>query len=220
VIGLYGGTFDPIHNGHLHVIKELLSSKRFEKIIIVPSGNPQLRAAPIAASEDRLALVQLAISEVKMGDLVAVSDYEIKKDGPSYAIDTARYFMEIYPGTEFSWIIGSDAFSKIDQWRESEALMELISFIVIERPMENLEVKGSKSTSPLDSKIHSKIPSVIDEKMDEEDEYDSYGYEDIDALTISATNIREKLSKHESITELVPQSVEKYIIERKLYGSA
>lgn len=205
MIALFGGTFDPIHNGHLHVIKELLGSKRFEKIIVIPSGDPQLRAAPIASSKDRLAIVQLAIAELKLGDLVEVSDYEITKNGPSFAIDTARYFMKIYPGKEFSWIIGSDAYSKVDQWRESEALMELISFIVIERP----EVESSTTAG-------------IGANQDQEDDdgYDSYGFEDIDALTISATDIREKLSKHESITDLTPQSVERYIIERNLYGSA
>ena len=205
MIALFGGTFDPIHNGHLHVIKELLGSKRFEKIIVIPSGDPQLRAVPIASSKDRLAIVQLAIADLKLGDLVEVSDYEITKDEPSFAIDTARYFMKIYPDQELSWIIGSDAYSKVDQWRESEALRQLISFIVIERPaVENSRGAGAGATKD----------------QEDDDGYDSYGYEDIDALSISATDIREKLSKHESIADLTVQSVERYIIERNLYGSA
>ncbi|MEY4444832.1 MAG: hypothetical protein RL301_911 [Actinomycetota bacterium] len=131
-IGIYGGTFDPIHNGHVKVIAQLLSRGVIDQIILVPAGQPLLREnTPVASGVDRLQMCRLATSQLAG---VVVSDLEIKRTGPSYAIDTVIEIQSQNPGAELFWIIGSDAYEKIDSWHRASELKELVSFIVVERP--------------------------------------------------------------------------------------
>lgn len=196
MIGIYGGTFDPIHNGHLHVIKELLRSRRVDRILVIPAGDPQLRQKPIASGADRLAMCQLAINQLgSLKDAVEVSPIEISRDRPSYAIETVEELLPKYPGKDLAWIIGSDAFRKIGSWHESERLQNLISFIVIERPMD----------------------PVANES---DEEFDDFETTEIDALKISATEIRDRLHQGTDVSAMVPAAVLSYIEGKGLYGSA
>ena len=136
--GIYGGTFDPIHNGHLRVVVELISRKIVDQIILIPAGEPRLReAAPIADGPTRLEMCNLAISDLPNGikDKVTVSDIEILRRGPSYAIDTVEALEK--SGDELFWIIGSDAYANIDKWHRTKELQEKVSFIVVDRPGAN-----------------------------------------------------------------------------------
>ena len=97
-IGLYGGTFDPIHNGHLYVITELLERDVVDQIVLVPAGEPWLRKnAPVASGEDRLKMCQLAVAELDLGNEVLVNSIEICRSGPSYTIDTVEALKATYP---------------------------------------------------------------------------------------------------------------------------
>jgi nicotinate-nucleotide adenylyltransferase len=195
VIGIYGGTFDPIHNGHLHVIKELLRSRKLDRIIVVPAGDPQLRDKPQASGQDRLSMCKLAIDQLgSEKELVSLSDIEIIRNRPSYAIDTVEELMKKEPGQEFAWIVGSDAYRKIDDWHESERLQDLISFIVIERP--------------------------TNESSMVEDDFDDFESTDIDALKISATEIRNRIKDGADLSAMVPSTVISFIESKGLYGSA
>lgn len=136
-IGIYGGTFDPIHNGHLRVVVELLTRKVVDQIVLVPAGQPLLKEnQPIAKSEDRLKMCQLAITDLPsdIRNKVLVSDVEINRPGPSYAIDTVDFFEKENPSKELFWILGSDAYSNIENWHRSVELQEKVNFIVIDRP--------------------------------------------------------------------------------------
>ena len=138
-IGLYGGTFDPIHNGHLRVVVELNARKVVDQIVLIPAGQPQLRqSAPKADGPSRLQMCKLAISDLPTGikESVTVNEIEINRDGPSFAIDTVESIMneQNSDANEYFWIIGSDAYQKIDQWHRAKELQELVSFIVIDRP--------------------------------------------------------------------------------------
>lgn len=174
-IGIYGGTFDPIHNGHVKVIGQLLSRSVVDQILVIPAGDPLLREnAPTASGPDRFEMCKLATKDFNK---VTVLDLEIKRSGPSYAIDTVEEIKKNNPSAELFWIIGSDAYEKIDKWHRSEELQDLVNFIVVERP----------------------------------------GYSDgidIDALNISATQIRQDKDLNG-----VPFLVQKYIKEKKLYAS-
>jgi len=193
-IGLYGGTFDPIHNGHLRVIVELISRKIVDKILVIPAGQPQLREqSPVADGDSRLKMCELAISDLPSAvkDSVSIDAIEIERTGPSFAIDTVEALISKAKShsnvpNEYFWIIGSDAYQKIDNWHRASELKELVSFIVIDRP------------SP---------PEKVAEEPREE-------LLDIDALDISATKIRS-----DSSLQGVSPSVRKYIMERKLYAS-
>jgi nicotinate-nucleotide adenylyltransferase len=192
VIGIFGGTFDPIHNGHLHVIKQLLLSNRVESIIVVPAGEPLLRESPIASGLDRLAMCSAALETLgDLGTRVEVSSIEVEKEGPSYAIETAVALIQSHPEKEMAWIIGSDAYQRIDQWHESERLQDLISFIVIERP-----------------------------QSEEDDFFDEVDPLEIDALDISATEIRSLLATRKAVSHLIPAPVLRYIESKGLYGGA
>ena len=191
-VGIYGGTFDPIHNGHLRVIVELLSKKIVDQIILIPAGEPRLRIeAPIADGQTRLEMCGLAIKDlpVELIEKVSVSDIEIKRSGPTYAIETVEELVsstksELSERTdvELFWIIGSDAYANIDKWHRADELKEMVSFIVIDRP-------GADPNDGLD----------------------------IDALDLSATQIRNDIGANKEIHGVSP-SVRKFIVERKLYA--
>lgn len=182
-IGLYGGTFDPIHQGHLHLIQQLFARDLVDEIIVVPTGQPWLRnRAPLAAGEDRLAMVQLAIKELpeKIRSHVWVSDVEVRRSGPTYTIDTVEELKGFRPDAQWKLILGSDAYAGIEQWHRSKELQELIDILVIARDGEGL---------------------------------------DIEALPISASQIRAQIQAHESEIKYLPESVWAYIKERNLYAS-
>ena len=138
--GIYGGTFDPIHNGHLRVVVELLSRKIVDQIILIPAGEPRLRESiPMADGPTRLEMCKLAINDLPAGikEKVSVSDIEINRLGPSYAIDTVEELEK--SGDELYWIIGSDAYANIEKWHRASELQEKVSFIVVDRPGTDLE---------------------------------------------------------------------------------
>ena len=165
--GLFGGTFDPIHNGHLRVVVELISRKVVDQIILIPAGEPLLREnGPKVDAQTRLEMCKLAVNDLPSGvkEKVSVSDIEIKRNGPSYAIDTVEQLAK--SGDDLYWIIGSDAYAKIDKWHRSEELQEKVSFIVIDRPGDNgdgldigaLDISATEIRN--DSQVNGTSPSV------------------------------------------------------------
>ena len=132
-IAIVGGTFDPIHNGHLQVITEV--AKKFEKVIVIPTGNPWLKDhTPIATGEQRVAMAQIAINSLNLGEKVQVSAIEVKRSGPSYAIDTVNELSKIYPDCQFTLVLGSDAASNLSKWHRSDELQKLVEVLVVKRP--------------------------------------------------------------------------------------
>lgn len=180
-IGLYGGTFDPIHQGHLHVIEQLFARDLVDELILLPAGHPWLRNdAPFASAQDRLSMAQLAVKELPeaIRAYVTVSDIEVNRTGPTYTIDTVEELRKSQPDAEWLLILGSDAFASIDQWHRSRELLALIEVIVIARDGEGLN---------------------------------------IEALPISASQIRSQIHNHERTIKYLPESVWAYIKERNLY---
>ena len=136
-LGLYGGTFDPIHNGHTHVITQLLTSNVVDRILVVPAGEPRLREnAPVATGAQRRAMCQLAINDLPadIRSRVEVNPIEILRMGPSYTIDTVEAVKQAYPDDEIVLIIGTDAYSKINHWHRVDELLQLVTLEVIARP--------------------------------------------------------------------------------------
>lgn len=136
-IGLYGGTFDPIHNGHLHVIQELISRKIVDHLLVVPAGEPRLRNdQPQATGAQRRAMCQLAVDGLpeEIKGHVEINPIEVLRQGPSYAIDTVEAISQTYPGDAILLIVGTDAYEKIDQWHRADELKKMVEFIVIDRP--------------------------------------------------------------------------------------
>ncbi len=145
-VGLYGGTFDPIHNGHIHVIQELISRNIVDYLLVLPAGQPRLRDnEPHATGAQRRAMCQLAVSELpaEIKKKVEVNPIEVLHEGPSYTIDTVEAVAQFYEGDTIVLIVGTDAYEKIDQWHRADELKKLVEFVVIDRP----EFPGQHNTS-------------------------------------------------------------------------
>jgi len=189
-IAIFGGTFDPIHNGHVHVISEILKSGKFSKLVIVPAGKPWQKS-PSASANNRLEMTKLALSEID----VEVSNCEVKRDTPSYAIDTVHDLHSLYPESSLTWIIGSDAIAGLSTWNRIDEMASEVDFLIVLRPGHAVD--------------QSAIPHFI-----------KWTSIEIHARDISATQVREKVSGGSDISDLVPPSVAAYIYEKKLYGAA
>lgn len=195
-VGIMGGTFDPIHLGHLVVANEVLNIYKLDEIIFVPAGNPPHKIGMRASSVDRYLMTVLATMS---NDKFTVSDIEIKKNGKSYSLDTLREFHDIYPDTEFYFITGTDAVINLSNWHEPEELLKLCKFIAVSRPGMNKE------------SVESKI---------EEIRKDLNGHIEllhVPMLQISSTEIRERFIKGISAKYLLPEAVEQYINKNNLY---
>ncbi|MFM8190908.1 MAG: nicotinate (nicotinamide) nucleotide adenylyltransferase [Candidatus Nanopelagicus sp.] len=130
---MVGGTFDPIHLGHLHLIKEI--SNKFEKVIVIPSGTPWLKEnPPVATAEQRFQMTDLAITSMGLSEKVEVLPIEARRAGNSYAIDTVTELKQIYPNTNFTLVLGSDAANNLGKWHRSKELLEQVKVLVIKRP--------------------------------------------------------------------------------------
>ena len=136
-VGIYGGTFDPIHLGHLHVITQLIEKKLVDQLLVVPAGEPLLREnAPIATAQQRRTMCQLALADLPaaVANKVQVNPIEVLRIGPSYAIDTVEAVAQNYPDDPIVLVIGQDAAEKLDQWHRIDELRGMVEFLIIGRP--------------------------------------------------------------------------------------
>lgn len=214
---IFGGTFNPIHYGHLRMAEEILEQGQFQKIIFIPAGTPPLKSSGLADAVDRLKMTELA---TKDNPFFIVSDREVRKKGTSYAVTTIKELIEEYGrNREFYFILGSDAFYDFHKWHEPDVLLKLCHFVIISRP-------SCSFKSLTGSKYLKNIPPGIMEKLDSQDintyclrvpSRKNVFFYRLTSLGISASLIRNRLKQGKSITYLLPEDVESYIIEHKLY---
>ncbi len=136
---LFGGTFDPIHLGHLGIAEAALESLAVEKVYFIPCHIPSHRDRPLASSQDRLAMLKLAIGHHPH---FLIDASEIHRNTPSYAIDTINDFQSRFPEKTFAWLLGYDAFLQFLSWREWEKIIEKVHLIVVSRPTLSLPQTG------------------------------------------------------------------------------
>ena len=143
-IGLLGGTFDPVHNGHLAIARAAICQAGLSSVIFIPAGDPPHKAKTGAGAAQRLEMVRLA---TKGDPRFLVSDYEVEKAGPSYSVDTVRHFKAQHGGAELYFIMGDDAYSDIATWHDAKTLLGLCRFLVFSRknlpvppPAEKIEI--------------------------------------------------------------------------------
>jgi len=130
-IGLYGGTFDPVHHGHLILAREAREQLGLDRVILIPAGvSPHKLDRPPAPPEIRAAMVEASVAEEEGLDW---DDCEIRREGPSFAIDTVRQMMTRFPGAKIFYLIGSDNLPALDTWKEIDELRELVRFVVLDR---------------------------------------------------------------------------------------
>jgi nicotinate-nucleotide adenylyltransferase len=131
-IGFMGGSFDPVHFGHLVAAQDALERGKLDRLVFVPAAQAPLKPGVVQApAEARLGMLRAALD----GDArFEVSDYEMWKGGMSYTIDTVRHLRECHPGDELAWVIGADQVERLHLWREIDELVTLVEFIVLARP--------------------------------------------------------------------------------------
>jgi nicotinate-nucleotide adenylyltransferase len=130
-IGIFGGTFDPIHYGHLRTAFEMLQALRFDEVRFMPCGNPPHRTSPFAAADLRLQMVRAA-TEGQHG--FVVDDREVRRDGPSYSVDTLSELRGEFPLRPLALIIGMDAFLDLQEWYQWREILQLAHIVVAHRP--------------------------------------------------------------------------------------
>lgn len=173
-VGIYGGTFDPIHLGHLHVITQLIEKGIVDQLLVVPAGEPLLRSkAPKATAQQRRAMCQLAVSDLdpQIAAKVQVNPIEVLRMGPSYAIDTVEAVKQNFPDDTILLIIGQDAAEKLDQWHRIDELRLLVEFVVIGRPgyqgdgvdIGALDVSATTIRDGLSTEVSSSVATFIRE---------------------------------------------------------
>ena len=201
-IGVMGGTFDPIHIGHLVIAEEGRARFGLEKVVFVPSARPPHKTnTPHAQARDRMRMVELAI---QANPALDVSDIEVRREGLSYTIDTLRSMRSLYGvETELFFIAGADAILEILTWKDPEALFAESRFLVANRPGYTLE-KLVDALPELNSNGQRAIENVL--------------LMDIPALAISSTDIRERVNEGRPFRYMVPEQVWAYIQEKGLYG--
>lgn len=211
--GIYGGTFDPIHYGHLRIAEELLDLTGLEKIIFVPSGEPRLREKPAASKTQRAEMVKLAIQG---NERFAIDEREVNRNGVSVTVQSLREFRrDAGVDTALCFILGMDAFSKIDQWFEWRELFTLCHLIVVARPG-YLSIAEERNWSvAVEAEFAAR--GVIDAGDLARESSGLIYAAKTSLLDISASRIRALTAAGKSIRYLLPESVNDYIKHNKLY---
>ena len=186
-IGILGGTFNPIHVGHLTIAEMVHEQLKLDKVIFVPSHLPPHKSGQdVASADDRYHMVRLAVGG---NPHFEVSDYEIKKGGKSYSIETVRWFRDRYPaGTKMFFIIGSDLLPTLRTWKRVNEILKIVSFVSVNRP----GFKQKKSIF--------KLRSIT-----------------VPGLQTSSSYVRKRITAGKTVKYLVPENVVRYITKKGLY---
>ncbi|WP_042402986.1 nicotinate-nucleotide adenylyltransferase [Streptacidiphilus carbonis] len=188
-IGVMGGTFDPIHHGHLVAASEVASQFHLDEVIFVPTGEPwQKDGRPVSPAEDRYLMTVIATAS---NPQFSVSRIDVDRKGPTYTTDTLRDLRAEHTDADLFFITGADALSQIFSWRNAEELFDLAHFIGVTRPGHTLSDPGLPEGGV----------SLVE----------------VPALAISSTDCRDRVAAGEPVWYLVPDGVVRYIDKRRLY---
>jgi nicotinate-nucleotide adenylyltransferase len=196
-IGVIGGTFDPIHIGHLIVAEEARLRLGLSQVVFVPAGQPWLKQdKDISPGEHRLEMIRLAIAP---NTFFRASTVELERHGPSYTVDTlAALKRELGPEANLYFILGIDALAGLPTWREPQEIVELCHLVAAKRPeASDLDLQSLERSVPgMSSRV-----IILDNPL----------------IDISSSEIRQRVAEGKSIHEMVPEAVERYIREKRLY---
>jgi len=213
-IGIYGGTFNPIHMAHLRIAEEVRERFELGEVIFIPAATPPHK--PLAGElsfDDRFEMVRMGVAD---NPAFSVSDLEGRRGGKSYLIDTLRELRHSHPGDEFFFIMGSDSFADIGNWKEYAGYFSLCNIVVVERP--------GRSVHELAKTLPAEVTGdfawfAAEKRLDHRSGYSVYFFQGT-LLDVSSSGVRQLLRLGNSIRYLVPAAVEQYIKERGLYKHA
>lgn len=189
-IGFLGGSFDPVHFGHLIAAQDVYEQYHFDRLFLVPAAQAPLKAQDMqSVTEDRLAMLRAAC---EWDHRLEIADYELNKGGVSFTIDSVRHFRQQFPHDELFWIIGGDQLPLLHKWKDISQLAAMVEFIFLERP-------GHPS------KPHTDITGLRLHRCD--------GH----LIEISSSELRQRVRQGRSLNYFCPQKVIAYIESKKLY---
>ena len=196
-IGIFGGTFDPVHLGHVALAEDACAQAGLREVIMIPARiQPFKQDKRTASGYDRFRMLAL---EAEQNDRITVSSYELDNDGVSYTYLTLRAMQERYPEAEIYFICGADSLLKIDTWMNAEELLNNYSYIIGARPG-YLEKEVQEQIERLYEQYGTKVMRINNKQLD-----------------ISSTEIRRRVAAGQDISDLVSPKVERYIKEHELY---
>jgi nicotinate-nucleotide adenylyltransferase len=188
-VGLFGGSFDPVHDAHLALAGRALDQLKLDEVRWIPAGQPWQKSGRLAPAEDREAMVRLAIA----GEPRFVLDrIELERTGETYTLDTVRALQAAEPGTEWFLLLGQDQYSTLHTWRDWPELLSRVTLAIANRPGERPAADPQVARAP-----HHLVA--------------------LPPMDVSSTDVRQRVATGESIANLVPEAVRRYIETRGLY---
>ena len=209
MIGILGGTFNPIHNGHLHLAGRLQQTLGFETVRFMPAAIPALKDMPKVSAEQRADMVKLAIINHPTFE---IDTRELERAGPSYTIDSLISLRkELGDKVSICWLIGSDAFAKLNTWHRWSELHNYCHFLVVNRPHSEQLNWNAEVESLLESHETREVEAIKNSASGK------ILIQEIEALDISSTQIRQHIASKEDVGNVIPSNVINYIQEYHLY---
>lgn len=195
--GVYGGTFNPIHRGHVHILREFIGRLELQRVLLIPDGTPPHKEAQdLAAPGDRLEMCRLAARGL---GVVEVSGMELRRPGKSFTSDTLTELHRMYPEDELYFLMGEDMFLTVDRWHDAPTIFRLAVLCASPRSRSGMERLMEKERELIKLGARCRV-------------------EDIPFLDVSSTRVRELARAGEDISGLVPDEVARYIRENSIYG--
>src|SRR6202048_2455595 len=196
-LGVMGGTFDPIHNGHLVAASEVAYLFDLDEVVFVPTGQPWLKGRQVSAGEDRYLMTVIATAA---NPRFSVSRVDIDRSGPTYTKDTLRDLRALNPDSDLYFITGADALASILSWQNWEEMFSIATFVGVSRP--GYELDGEHIAAAM-----RELPP------------DALTLVEVPALAISSTDCRKRAEENRPIWDLVPDGVVQYVTKRQLYAA-
>jgi nicotinate-nucleotide adenylyltransferase len=217
-LGLLGGSFNPIHNGHLAIAHLVRDKLRLDQVLFIPTGDPPHKlGGSLAPAKDRYEMVRLALADAASFDL---SDIEIRRTGKSYSIDTIRELQRRFgSSTELYFLIGLDAFLDLPDWKEPMELLRACRFVVVPRPGQSFRsLAGMPLLPPLDSRALAQLDAGALQQLDVAiPSCRSLVCLPIPPCSISSSDIRQRIRQGTTTANMLPPPVESYILQHRLY---
>lgn len=200
---LYGGSFDPVHHGHLLIARHVAERLDLPRIVLVPSASPpHKQGVRLAPADDRLAMCRLAVAD---DPLFAVSDWELGQPGPNYTLHTVQHFRaQLGPAAELYWLVGLDSLNELHNWHRATELVDACTLVTAARPGVPRPTAAQLAAHFTPTQVQRLLAQVIDTLL----------------IDIASTDIRARARRGLSIRYLLPEAVRRYIAERRLYSGS